>query len=45
MAVLRDVVARWLDEVGVSRLPTGIVRLRGALEEHARDVRARDSRV
>ena len=39
MAVLRDVVAEWVAEVGVSRLPPGIVRLRGALDEHARDVR------
>jgi hypothetical protein len=45
MVVLRDVVARWLDEVGVSRLPPGIFRLRGALEEHVRDVDRRDSRA
>lgn len=42
-AVLRDVVAAWMDDVGVSRLPPGIVRLRGALEEHARDAHRRDA--
>jgi hypothetical protein len=42
MAVLRDVVVAWLDEVGVSRLPPGIYRLRGALQEHMRDVQRRD---
>ena len=45
MAVLRDVVTEWMDEVGVSRLPPGIVRLRGALEEHVRDVQMRDRRA
>ena len=45
MAVLRDVVAEWADEIGVSRLPPGAVRLRGALDEHIRDVRRRDSRA
>jgi hypothetical protein len=44
MAVLRDVVGGWLDEVGVSRLPPGILKLRGALEDHVRDVRKRDTR-
>jgi hypothetical protein len=41
LVVLRDVVARWVNEVGVSRLPPGISRLRGALEQHIRDGRRR----
>jgi len=45
MAVLRDVIAGWVKEVGVSRLPTGIVRLRGAVEEHIRDVQMRNARA
>ncbi len=45
MVVLRDMVAGWLDEVGVSRLPPGIVRLRGALEQHLRDVHTQDTRA
>lgn len=43
MVVLRDVVAAWVEEVGVSRLPPGISRLRGALETHVRDMRRRDT--
>jgi hypothetical protein len=45
IAVLRDVIATWVNEVGVSRLPPGIVRLRGALDEHVRDVQMRNARA
>ena len=45
MIVLRDVVVGWQDEVGVSRLPPGIIRLRGALDEHVRDVQMHNRRA
>lgn len=45
MAVLRDAVTEWLDAVGVSRLPPGIVRLRGALDAHVRDVQMSERRA
>jgi hypothetical protein len=38
MAVLRGVVAKWLDEAGITHLPPGIYDLHVALDEHAHDV-------
>jgi hypothetical protein len=37
MSVLRNVVAQWLDEVGLTHLPPGIFDLHIALEEHDHD--------
>lgn len=38
MAVINKVVDPWLEDVGITRLPSGIFRLRKAIKDHLHDI-------